>query len=210
MRVRTLLSGGLGVLALGLGLVYTFEPETAMQLPGLPVAKTALQGVDPGVLLTGVGGLISLYALLGAWASGLKSTQEPATDVSTSRYDDAQQLPPERVVDDDRTSIETLVTAELEAETLTEQGVSDARSVLRDTTQALLATTASDPDRALETGSWTDTRLAAAFLGNDADHSVWSRLRLWLDPERERARRVRVTAREVGALADESARGDAQ
>lgn len=200
MRARTVGSGALGVLALSLGLVYMFAPETAMQLPGLTVVTDVLQGVDPSILLTGIGGMLSLYALVGAWASG-NTTPEPDTASSTSRYETARQLPPERVVDDDRTSVEALVPAELEAEELTEQEAQDARSLLRETTQALLATT-DDPAHALDDGSWTDTSLAAAFLSDDAEHSVWSRLRLWLDPERERARRVRVTAREVNTLAD--------
>ncbi|MCD2201015.1 hypothetical protein LPA44_14095 [Halobacterium sp. KA-4] len=209
MRSRTLVSGGLGVLALGFGFIYTFEPDAATHLPGLPLVETTLQDADPNLLLTGVGGALILYALLGAWAGGTTPTRNPA---STSRYANAQELPPERVIDDDRTSVNDIVDTELDATELTEAEATAARHLLRDTTQAMVATTSETPEDVLAEGAWTDTHLAAAFLSDvdDVEQTVWSRLRLWLDPERERARRVRVTAREVEAFAADLAQEDAQ
>lgn len=209
MRSRTLVSGGLGVLALGVGLIYTFEPGTAAQLPGLSIVEHTLQDTDPNLLLTGVGGALSLYALLGAWAGGSQPTRN--TSNSASRYVDAQELPPERVIDDDRTPVNEIIDADLEAAELTDEAATEAQLLLRETTRAMLATTTENPEDALEDGSWTDTHLAAAFLSNadDIEQTVWSRLRLWLDPDRERARRVRVTAREVESVADDIAQEDA-
>lgn len=201
MRTRTAISGGLGVVALALGAIYTFEPALATQLPGLSLVETRLDDTDPNHLLTTVGGVLSLYALLGAWAGSITPTKPAAS--STSRYDGAQEHPPERVIDDNRTPVTEAVPSTLDATTLTEDETAEARTLLRDTTEALIATADAIPEDALANGAWTESQLAAAFLSDAAgvEYSVWSRLRRWLDPEREHARRVRVTAREVDAFA---------
>ncbi|MCD2204892.1 DUF7269 family protein [Halobacterium sp. KA-6] len=210
MRMRTAVSGGLGVLALALGTVYTFEPGLATQLPGLSLVETRLGDTDPNHLLTAVGGVLSLYALLGAWGGSITPTNPAAG--SASRYDGAQERPPERVIDDDRTPVTEAVPSTLDATSLTEDETAEARTLLRDTTEALIATADATPEDALADGAWTESQLAAAFLSDagDVEYSVWSRLRRWLDPERERARRVRVTAREVEAFAAHRTEADGE
>ncbi|MFC6974660.1 hypothetical protein ACFQL1_08155 [Halomicroarcula sp. GCM10025709] len=43
---------------------------------------------------------------------------------------------------------------------------------------------------AVRSGTWTDDRIAAAVLSPETPFPVGARLRLWLDPERERERRL--------------------
>lgn len=209
MRFRTLVAGSVGVLALAFGLALTFAPETALQLPGLPPARDVLRTVSPSYLLTGLGAVLSLYALGASWVGGGRPS--PATNTDP-RYASVQRHPPERVVDDERTPISGTVDAELAADELTEYAAADARSLLYETAHATLAVTTDDPDRALATGSWTDDQRAAAFLSvtDETDYTVWSRIRFWLDPRRERARRVRATTREVEALADTVSEGESR
>ncbi|MDH5020241.1 DUF7269 family protein [Halobacterium rubrum] len=209
MRFRTLTAGGVGVLALALGLTFTFAPETALRIPGLVPARDALRAVSPGQLLTGLGAVLSLYAVGASWLGGGRTSP---TSGAESRYVSVREQPPERVVDDGRTPVGDTVDADLNASEVSEYGAADARALLYETAHATLAVTTDDPERALATGSWTDDQRAAAFLSgtDDVDHTVWSRLRFWLDPRRERARRVRAAAREVEALGDTVSEGDAR
>lgn len=81
-----------------------------------------------------------------------------------------------------------------------------------------LATTAADTyamsvgcdteqaNRAIESGQWTDDRVAAAFLATDLDSEVsftaWERLNAWLAPERVFRARVQRVLAEVESYAD--------
>jgi len=64
-------------------------------------------------------------------------------------------------------------------------------------------------DRAVATGGWTDDRTAAAFLAGEGGPvpTLGSRLRLWLDPESERERRIRRTVAALDDFADAEASG---
>lgn len=209
MRYRTVIAGGIGILALGLGVTYTFAPETATQIPGLAVIRDAFRDINPSYLLTGLGAVLSLYAVAATWLGG--GTDAPATD-SESRYANTQQQPPERVIDDDRTPISATIDADFNANELTKHATADAHSLLHETAHATLTVTTNNPDHALATGSWTDNQLAAAFLSptDETEYTMWSRLRFWLDPHRERARRVRATAREVDALTNTLSEADSR
>lgn len=61
-------------------------------------------------------------------------------------------------------------------------------------------------ERAVETGRWTDDRVAAAFLATDIDSEVsftsWERFNAWLTPERAFEARVRRVLEEVEYHAD--------
>jgi hypothetical protein len=68
---------------------------------------------------------------------------------------------------------------------------------LRETATELCAD-ATDADREtarrrIEDGAWTDDALAAAFLAGDGRMPFRARIRAWLDPARERRRRVDAT-----------------
>jgi len=61
---------------------------------------------------------------------------------------------------------------------------------------------------AVRTASGPTTELAAATLADDGPtHSLWSRLRLWLDPESERERRFDRTVRATARLAGDDPAG---
>jgi hypothetical protein len=204
MRFRTLV-GAVGACSLAVGALFMYAPEYATRAAPLDAARRTLGGVDPSMLLVGVGGTFSLYAVLAAWAASVTSTAEP----STTRYGAAQAEPPEAVTDDSRASVTALVGSAF-TDPGREEAAAAAREELRTTVRAALDAAGRDGEQALAEGSWTDSRLAAAYLSESGDvvPSVWSRLRRWVDADRERERRFRVALREVEACVDEHAEGE--
>jgi hypothetical protein len=204
MRFRTLV-GAVGACSLAVGALFMYAPEYATRAAPLDAARRTLGGVDPSMLLVGVGGAFSLYAVLAAWAASVTSTAEP----STTRYGAAQAEPPEAVTDDSRASVTALVGSAF-TDPGREEAAATAREELRTTVRAALDAAGRDGEQALAEGSWTDSRLAAAYLSESGDvvPSVWSRLRRWVDADRERERRFRVALREVEACVDEHAEGE--
>jgi hypothetical protein len=205
MRFRTLV-GAAGACSLAVGALFMYAPEYAARVAPLETARTALGGIDPSMLLVGVGGAFSLYAVLAAWAASVTSTADSST---ATRYGAAEREPPETVTDDSRAGVTALVGSSVGAVTR-ESEADAARAELRATVRAALDAAGRDGEQALADGSWTDSRLAAATLSESEAvvPSVWSRLRRWVDAERERERRFRVALREVEACVDEHAEGE--
>lgn len=208
MRFRTFV-GLLGVASLGTGLLFMYEPALAVDVPPLEEAKTTFQGIPPSKLLVGLGGALSLYAGVAAWGAG-GLTHDSPLDADTTRFGAAHEAPPEVVVDDDRAPIGALSGKAFEQVGESRSNVATVQQQLRATVRTALVLNGRDSESAIKEGTWTDTRIAAAYLSESPDvrPSVWSRLRMWLDIEQERERRLRVTLREVEQLVEDQAGGD--
>lgn len=88
---------------------------------------------------------------------------------------------------------------------------SDDRSTARDRVHNLAKTvlrrrgTDSDVDRAIETGTWTESARAAAFLGDETtDLPVWRRCLDWLVPEPWTKRYAREAVEEIDRIWSEA------
>lgn len=208
MRFRTLV-GVLGVASLGTGALFMYEPTLAAEVPFLAQVKSTFQGVPPSKLLVGLGGALSVYAGVAAWSAGGVTYDSPL-NADTTRFGAAYEAPPEAVIDDDRVPVDALSGTAFERVGASRSNVATVQQELRATVRAALVLDGRDPEPVIEAGTWTDTRLAAAYLSesDDVRPSVWSRLRMWLDIEQERARRLRVTQREVKRLVDDHVGGE--
>ncbi|WP_232700648.1 DUF7269 family protein [Halobacterium wangiae] len=208
MRFRTFV-GILGVASLGTGLLFMYEPALAAELPPLEQAKATFQGIPPSKLLVGLGGALSLYAGVAAWTAGGHPDESPL-DADTTRFGAAHQAPPEMVVDDDRVPVNALSGKAFEQVGESRSNVATVQHQLRATVRTALVLDGRDPEPVIEEGTWTDSRLAAAYLSESEDlrPSVWSRLRMWLDLEQERERRFRVTLHEVEQFVGKQTGGD--
>lgn len=208
MRVRTFV-GVLGSAALGAGLILMYEPALIEQTPPLADAKATLQGIPPSKLLVGLGGALSLYAGVAAWAAGTVAHESPLAADST-RFGSAHQSPPEIVIDDDRVPVDALSGNAFKRVSESRSNVATVQQQLRATVRAALVLDDRDPDPVINEGTWTDSRIAAAYLSEtgDVQPSVWSRLRMWLDIEQERERRLHVTLREVEQFVENQTGGD--
>jgi len=207
MRPRVLLFGMLGTLATVLAAIAVFAPgvvEAAGPLAGL---ASALEEVDRRQLLLLASAVVGLFVSAVSWRATASARGE------ADAFDAATAGPPESV-----TSARQRLTAnDLEGEFDDAVGGSDnaARAVrdrLRETAMRAYAH-ANGCERAaartaVRNGEWTDDRTAAATVADDGPtHSLWSRLRLWLDPESERERRFDRTVRATARLAGDDPAG---
>lgn len=208
MRLRRF-AGAIGALLLGVGVVFMYEPALVETIEPLADLRARLQGVSTTYLLVTTGGLLAGYAVLAAWAAG-SFNSTPVSGTDKTRYDAARETPPEAVVDESRTQIQELSSEAFQTVGTRPDEVANVQSRLQGTVYAALAVTEDDPDAAIHSGNWTDSRLAATYLSEDDDlaPSVWSRLRMWLHPEQERQRRLEVTLAEVERLVEDQTGGD--
>jgi len=195
MRVGTVVFGTIGLLATVLAGLIVFDVAVAAAI--VEVA----QAVDVTLVLVLGGIALGLYGLLGAGLAG-------PDDASGTTFDAAVDSPPESVTAPDSTLVGAATDAGF-ADAVA--GDEDAMSSLVDrlrTTAAETYALATDSDpgaatQAIAAGTWTDDDVATALLAPDTPQPLLARLRLWLDAESERERRVRRTIAEIRALGDE-------
>ncbi len=206
MRGRTLL-GLFGAVLSFVAAVAVFLPDSVLSVGPVRRAVEAVGGVEPTAAVLLASGVTGLYLAVAARSSGAAPSPE---DPANRRFATAAEAPPEAVTADRR----RLAGADLDA--VVDRASASGGPPLREI-RATLARTAADayaeyaerePDRAREavrTGTWTDDRVAAAFLaGEDGpDPGLGIRVRLWLVPERERARRVERTVQAIEQLRGE-------
>jgi hypothetical protein len=190
----------LGAAGVAAGLAFGFAPEQ-VPAPLREPAESALEAVGNSMVSIAVA-LVGLLAVL--WtvrsAGGTGTASEPLvatppeeattdTAIAGSGFDDAVERVGERNV-----------------------GIGAAHSPepasrLRSTATTVLSRTRpddADAETMVAAGTWTDDRVAAAFLGDERspEWTFGERLRAWLAPERETERRVRRTVDALGRELD--------
>ena len=204
MRTRVL--GGLGALLTLAAAAVVVSPTLADQMSA---AVGFLESRDPQRVLLVLGSVVGAYA---AWAARASSSERPPTDTPSARFSDLGARP-ESVSAVDRTrtgeSFDDRVAAACEGD---ERALRAIRVTLADTAaDAVVRVADAGPERArraVETGAWTDDRVAAAFLAGESgpNFSLLARLRAWLDPAAERRRRIDRTVDAVSRILDEEDR----
>lgn len=190
---RTVL-GAIGVtgIAVAVGIVVGLAPSSLVG---------AASGLD-ATLVTGVlGAALLAYALRRRRASG--ATKAGRLGTAPER---AEPAAPGQTVDD---ALEWITDSGPEAGTRGAR--SEVRAAVRDTAiRAYASETGVSMERAadaVDSGEWTDDRVAAAFVGDErAPHfPLRERLRGWVRPERAFSRRADRAAGAAHALATSSA-----
>ncbi|MBV0900243.1 DUF7269 family protein [Haloarcula salina] len=186
MRLRTAVFGTVGLSATALAAALVFAPAA------LGESLVAVAGaLDPSLALVGGSLLVGLCAALAAWLGGDDGG-------SGTAFDAAIDYPPEAVTATESALVAAEVDAAIGDAVAGDDEAMDA--VTRRLTEA--ATTAhavgagvprESARRAVRSGAWTEDAVAAALLDPSEPHSLLARLRLWLDPESERRRRIRRT-----------------
>lgn len=186
----------IGLLAIGVAVAITFLGGVGNSLVGF------ISGLDSPLLLLGTGlGIVGIGGVV-AWMVGFGS------DTAETIYDAAIESPPEDVTERHG----TLAAAQYETEVAKAQaGDPDAMDTLvgrlRQTAVTIYAVsggvTRDDAQLAVVAGTWTDDRIAAATLAEDEPQPIISRLRLWLDPEQERTRRIERTITAIRRLEED-------
>lgn len=195
MRLRVAVFGTLGLFVTGFGLALFTRPALVMVGP-VETIVDLIGERDPAQLLLGTTALAGLVLLVAA-----HSSQETARNSTVDElFEGMDTTPPEAVTADNQ---------HLVGEQLNQQiqyGIESGGKQLRDT-RDWLATAAvhaaimagdhtyEEAKTAVEQGTWTDDKIAAAFLAGPTGPSptLASRLRLWLAPARERRRRIERT-----------------
>lgn len=200
MRARVSILGGLGALATLGAVAVLLDPGLADALPGI---GDLLESQDSERLLLGLGAVVATYA---AWTARANSHESRPTDGPATRFARVGD-PPEEATAAKRTRTGESFDARVEAACA---GDDDALRAVRSALAETAASVASarertgnrssiEPRRTVETGTWTDDDLAAAFLAGEEgpNFSLAARIREWLDPEAERRRRVERTVEAV-------------
>lgn len=206
MRSRTLLFGPVGLVATILAGLIVFYPEgvtsSVAWFRGInpSTVETWYESLDQSMLLRRGTLALALLALLSAgfnFGSGAGETP----------FEAVIETPPEVVSAPDTTLVAASADATFEEAV---DGDDDAMSALVEQLGATAATTyalAADCDhetaqRAIAAGNWTDDDVAAALLAPGTTQPLLARLRLWLDPESERERRVRRAVSAIDGLTE--------
>ena len=197
--------GGIGALATALAALAVFGMELVPVERAVEPLVTALSGLGPqGFVLASVAVAVVGLAVSLLLPGGVRVL---ADDGAAERFERRLDRPPEGV-----THAGLLTGGALDddvARALAGDGgaLAAVREQLRDLAETTIGDRVGDPAAATDlvaNGEWTDDRTAAAFLADGTPTaSLRSRLRLWLDPERERERRLRRTAAAIDRLADE-------
>lgn len=205
MRLRVVVFGLLGSLTTLLAAAVLLAPAPLLSIGPVGAVVTAAESANVRQLLVLGSLLVGLYLTVAA-----RSATRPLRDGDGGdAFDAATADPPEAVTAArQRRTAEALATR-LDAAVAGDEAAGEAvRARLRETVTAAYArSTGCSTEvarRAVDRGEWTDDRTAAAVLaGEDGPtHSLWSRLRLWLDPESERRRRLTHAVRAAGDLAE--------
>jgi len=196
MRARVALLGTLGVLLTALGGALLVVPSAAMAVGPVAALVGAIDGGDPTHLLLAVSLLVGLYVAVAVRSDGESGDRSAVDDA----FETTITAPPEEVTAERQQLVGELLDRQFRA------GVQNGGAALRDARDwlSVAATHAyaeaatlpsEEAQTAVERGTWTDDRLAAAFLAGPEGPtaSLVSRLRLWLAPRRERRRRIERT-----------------
>jgi hypothetical protein len=208
MRWRTAIFGTLGALTTLVAGAVVVAPELLETVPALSRLVEQLSNTDPKLVMLAATLVVGLYVAVAARSSTTERTLTPVSDAER-RFDGALVDPPEAVTADQRSL--TAAALDSDIDTAVEHGGERLQSVRR-LLADLVTETYADVNRleesaareAVASGTWTDDRVAAAFLGDEdgPDPSLLSRIRLWLTPERERERRIDRTLSALGTLTE--------
>jgi hypothetical protein len=187
----------IGLLAIVAAVIVSVVDSVGAILVGV------VSGFDSPVFLIGTGlGMITTGALI-AWIVGNGSNP------SDTAYDSAVESPPEYAQQSHGRRSAATVQAEV---TDANAGDSEAMEAVVNRLREIAITTCAvstgmstdDATRSVTAGTWTDDRTAAAMLSGDESHSIFARLRLWLDPNSERERRIERTIEAIQRLGGEN------
>ena len=170
--------GVVGLLGSVLVLALVLSPATAAIRP-VELVASALPTAQPDLLVAGVGLVVGLAATV------------------LSRVGSDDPVPPLVSIPPEPAQSSTATTGQEfdDAIARTDRDEEIQESLRTTAVATLVQQSGFDPDRArtaVREGTWTDDRLAAAFVGSGPFPLV-SRLRAWLDPVAERRRRVERT-----------------
>ncbi|WP_135830441.1 DUF7269 family protein [Halorussus halobius] len=204
--MRTRLLGGLGALATLAAGAVAYRPEL---VDAVPLVDPLVETLPPGRLLLALGlAVLAFAAVTARGGSAARAAERAARASPTARFARTGTAPEvASAAGRARTggSFDDRVGAACSGDDLALRMV---RESLADTAAYAVARPGGrEPEaarRAVETGAWTDDRLAAAFLADDdgPDAPLAARLRAWLDPPAERRRRINRTVDAVEAAAE--------
>ena len=187
MRLRTVVFGTVGLLATVVAASLVFVPTAAGE------SLVAVFGsVAPTTILLAGSLTVGLCAVFAGWLGGLLGGG------SATAFDVAIDSPPEDVTatesrlfaaDIDAAIDDAVAGDDAAMDTVTERLAAAATTAYAVST----STSQASASQAVRTGTWTDDAVAAALLSPTEPQSLLARLRLWLDPESERRRRIRRT-----------------
>jgi len=187
MRLRTVVFGTVGLLATAVAASLIFAPTAASE------SLVAVFGSVPPTTALLAGSLtVGLCAVFAGWLGGLLGGGSPTA------FDVAIDSPPETV-----TATESRLFA-ADIDTAIDDAVAGDDAAMDTVTERLAAAATmayavggsvsqASARQAVRSGTWTDDAVAAAMLAPDEPQSLLARLRLGLDPESERRRRIRRT-----------------
>jgi hypothetical protein len=190
MRWGRLVFSGLGILATCLAVAIVFSDA---------VSDVLVSDLNVPLLLVGTGlGMVGVGAVV-AWMVGFRSSP------TETAYDIAIESPPEDVQQSHGVYSAEPVQAEFVDASAGDPDAMDAIVRRLRKTAVTIYTVSSgvtrdDATNAVDAGIWTDDRTAAAMLAADKSQPITARLRLWLDPERERERRIERTIEAIRRL----------
>lgn len=203
-------AGGLGVLATLLGALAVAAPAAVARTAPLSTLVNAAATVGPRDLFVAGSAALGL-SLLRAAVSSRESRLVSGSPAASRRFAAVVADEPETATAPEGTLAASEVDEAIDrAVGGDERAGEQVGDRLRRLAVARLAREERDrasADRAVAAGTWTDDRTAAAFLSGDdgPTPTLGSRLRLWLDPERERERRIRRTVAALDGVAESPA-----
>ncbi|ELZ25634.1 hypothetical protein C475_09254 [Halosimplex carlsbadense 2-9-1] len=202
--------GGLGVLATLLGALAVAAPAAVAETAPLSTLVSAAATVGPRDLFVAGSAALGLSLLRAAVTSrGSRLVSDSAA--ASRRFAAVVAAEPETATAPDGTlaagEFDEAVERAVEGD---ERALTGLRERLRRLAVARLGRAGWDPeaaDRAVAAGTWTDDHTAAVFLSEESGPvaTLGARLRLWLDPESERERRVRRTVAALDEVAEPTA-----
>lgn len=191
-RLKLFVFGLVGVAGTAVAGVLVFAPDALGEL--YPTLRDVTEMVEP----LWVGAVVGLVGLLAAWHVGHGGEGETG-------FDGAVETPPESVSAEATPMAGARLDDRYAAAVADEPGAMgamvDRLRTTAVTTYALEVEVGRErAERAVAAGEWTDDAVAAALLAPEATQPLLARLRLWLDPESERERRVERTVSAIGEL----------
>jgi hypothetical protein len=194
--------GVLTIVLTSIALALTLVPSLVETVPSLVAVLETLARIEADTF-----GLLAGAALVALLSVLVVVSPSPTVD-TTDRFTELRTHPPEAVTVTEATQLGAAFDARVNRAVRGQASMDPIRSRLVDLAcDVHVARTGLDPAvarKAVRTGRWTTDRTAAAFLAADGpSHSLWSRLRLWLDPDTERRRRIDTT---VAAIRDHAER----
>ena len=208
MQPRTAIFGTLGVLATALGAVLLFVPGVLFGVG--PVEEfVALVATIEATTLALVAGALTMVSLFVTARSRPAPETAPSVTSADPRFERAAVVPPEQPTASPGTLTGSAVD-DTAREAVEEGGeaLEEVRRLSRETATSAYAAhegvTVADAARRIERGEWTDDPVVAAFLAGPEGPppSLAMRLRLWLTPARERARRLDRTVAAIERVSD--------